>query len=396
MTAWRQAIELAIGEKDLAQLGAIARSRTEPASRVERARMLLAYREDPSFFAVAQAMGVHHQTVQRCVERALAYGPIAALDDRPRPGKEPTITAEAKAWVVNLACRKAKELGYPHELWTTRLLARHAREQGPAEGHSCLAKLAQGTLCTILNGQEIKPHKVRYYLERRDPQFKQKMAEVLCVYRQVKVIKETAAAAKQKPSDEVAIVSYDEKPGIQALATTAPDLPPELGSHATFARDHEYKRYGTVSLLAGIDLLTGQVHALVKDRHRSREFIEFLKLIDAAYPTHTTIKLILDNHSAHISKETRAWLAGQPAGRFKFTFTPKHGSWLNLVEGSKVQRARPSGGLEQAVATRRASSLPSDALCIGKVNVCELAHASGEVHGCPAVGDLNLPPSRAG
>ena len=156
MTAWRQAIELAIGEKDLAKLGAIARSRTEPASRVERARMLLAYREDPSFFAVAQNMGVHHQTVQRCVERALAYGPMAALDDRPRPGKEPTITAEAKAWVVNLACRKAKELGYPHELWTTRLLAHHAREQGPAEGHSCLAKLAQGTLCTILNGQEIK------------------------------------------------------------------------------------------------------------------------------------------------------------------------------------------------------------------------------------------------
>ena len=128
MTAWRQAIELAIGEKDLVELGAIARSRTEPASRVERARMLLAYREDPSFFAVAQDMGVHHQTVQRCVERALAYGPIAALDDRPRPGKKPTITAEAKAWVVNLACRKAKELGYPHELWTTRLLARHARD----------------------------------------------------------------------------------------------------------------------------------------------------------------------------------------------------------------------------------------------------------------------------
>jgi transposase len=341
MTAWRQAIELAMGEKDLAALGAIARSRTEPASRVERARMLLAYREDPSFFAVAQGMGVHHQTVQRCVERALAYGPIAALDDRPRPGKEPTITAEAKAWVVNLACRKAKELGYPHELWTTRLLARHAREQGPAEGHSCLAKLAQGTLCTILNGQEIKPHKVRYYLERRDPQFKQKMAEVLCVYRQVKLIKETAAAAKQKPSDAVAIVSYDEKPGIQALATTAPDLPPEPGKHASFARDHEYKRYGTVSLLAGIDLLTGQVHALVKDRHRSCEFIEFLKLIDAAYPTHTAIKLILDNHSAHISKETRAWLADQPAGRFEFVFTPKHGSWLNLIEGffSKLARS---------------------------------------------------------
>ena len=108
---------------------------------------------------------------------------------------------------------------------------------------------------------------------------------------------------------------------------------PEPGAHATFARDHEYKRHGTVSLLAGIDLLTGAVHALVKDRHRSREFVEFLKLLDAAYPAHTAIKLILDNHSAHISKETKAWLAEQPAGRFEFTFTPKHGSWLNLVEG---------------------------------------------------------------
>jgi len=341
MAGWRQAIELAIGEEDLATLGAIARSRTEPAGRVERAKMLMAYREDPSFFAVGQAMGVHHQTVQRCVERALAYGPIAALDDRPRPGREPTITAEAKAWVVNLACRKAKELGYPHEFWTTRLLARHVQEHGPREGHVCLGKLAQGTLCNILNEQEIKPHKVRYYLERRDPEFKAKMAEVLCVYREVKLIKEAAAAAKQKPSDVVAIVSYDEKPGIQALATTAPDLPPEPGVHATFARDHEYKRQGTVSLLAGIDLLSGQVHALVKDRHRSREFIEFLKLIDAAYPTHTAIKLILDNHSAHISKETKVWLADQPAGRFEFTFTPKHGSWLNLVEGffSKLARS---------------------------------------------------------
>jgi len=341
MAGWRQAIELAIGEEDLATLGAVARSRTEPAGRVERAKMLVAYREDPSFFAVGQAMGVHHQTVQRCVERALAYGPIAALDDRPRPGREPTITAEAKAWVVNLACRKAKELGYPHEFWTTRLLARHVQEHGPREGHVCLGKLAQGTLCNILNEQEIKPHKVRYYLERRDPEFKAKMAEVLCVYREVKLIKEAAAAAKQKPSDVVAIVSYDEKPGIQALATTAPDLPPEPGVHATFARDHEYKRQGTVSLLAGIDLLSGQVHALVKDRHRSREFIEFLKLLDAAYPTHTAIKLILDNHSAHISKETKVWLADQPAGRFEFTFTPKHGSWLNLVEGffSKLARS---------------------------------------------------------
>jgi hypothetical protein len=230
-----------------------------------------------------RALGLHHQTVQRCVERAVVEGPLAALGDRPRPGRAPTITLEAKAWLVSLACRNAKEFGYPHELWTTRLLAHHAREHGPAQGHACLANLAQGTVCKILDQDEVKPHKVRYYLEQRDPDFAEKMAEVLCVYRQVKILRQAAAGSKMKrPSKPVAIISYDEKPGIQAIATTAPDLPPEPGVHATFAREHEYKRHGTVSLLAGIDLVTGKVHALVKDRHRSREFIEFLKLLDAA------------------------------------------------------------------------------------------------------------------
>ena len=156
MTAWRRAFDLTIEEEDLARLLSISRSRTEPASRVERARMLLAYREDPSFFAVGQSLGAHHQTVQRCIERAVAYGVMTALDDRPRPGKEPTITPEAKAWLTSLACRKAKDLGYPHEVWTTRLLARHARDHGPAEGHACLGKLAQGTVCKILGENEVE------------------------------------------------------------------------------------------------------------------------------------------------------------------------------------------------------------------------------------------------
>lgn len=338
MAGWRRAIELALSDDEIATLTALSRSRTEPASRVSRAQMLLAYRENPSFCTVGRMLGVHHQTVERCVERALAYGAMAALDDRPRPGKEPTITPEAKAWLVSLACDKAKDHGYPHELWTTRLLARHARKHGPAAGHVCFANLVQGTVCKILGKEEIKPHKVRYYLENRDAEFDQKMAEVLCVYREVEVLKK--AAVKSNRCKPVAVVCCDEKPGIQAIATTAPDLPPEPGVHATFARDHEYKRHGTLSLLAGIDLLSGKVHALVRDRHRSREFIEFLKLLDAAYPEGTAIKLILDNHSAHISKETTAWLATRPVGRFEFTFTPKHGSWLNLIEGFFSKFAR--------------------------------------------------------
>src|ERR1700721_1826292 len=301
MAGWRRAVELAMTAEEIETLTALSRSRTEAARRVERAQMLLAYRQQPSFFAVGQKLGVHHQTVQRCVERALAYGALAALDDRPRPGKEPTITPEAKAWLVSLACDKAKEHGYPHELWTTRLLARHARERGPAAGHESLAHLGQGTGGKILK---------------------------------------KAAAKSKKSAKSAAIVSYDEKPGIQVNATTAPDLPPVPNVHATFARDHEYKRHGTLSLLAGIDLLTGKVHALVRVRHRTREFIEFLKLLDAAYPASTAIKLILDNPPAHTSRETRPWLDPRPPGRFDFTFTPKHGSWLNLIEGFFSKFAR--------------------------------------------------------
>jgi transposase len=335
MAAPRRVIDISIGDEDLTRLESIARSRTEPASWVQRARILLAYHADPSAYAVGEAVGVTHQTVQRCLDRAARFGVMAALDDTPRPGKVPRITPQARAWLISLACRKAKDLGYPHELWTMRLLARHVREHAMAAGHPCLASLAPGTVCKILGRHEVKPHKVRYYLERRDAAFEEKMAEVLCVYREVAVLR-----AADAETGDVAIISYDEKPGIQAIGNAAPDLPPIPGIHQSFARDHEYKRHGTLSLLAGIDLLTGTVHARVEERHRSREFVSFLKLLDAAYPANTAIKLILDNHAAHISKETNAWLATRPQGRFTLVFTPKHGSWLNLVEGFFSKMAR--------------------------------------------------------
>src|SRR5215471_17755895 len=126
-------------------------------------------------------------------------------------------------------------------------------------------------------------------------------------------------------------------------------LPPVPGTHPTTQRDHEYQRHGTVTLMAGIDLLTGTVHALVKDRHRSREFIEFLKIRDTAYPAATAINIILDNHSAHISRETKTWLKAQPDGRFAFVFTPKHGSWLNLVEGFSPKQRAPCSATSVSV-----------------------------------------------
>ena len=340
MVAPRRVVEFEMSEADRVGLEGIARSRSEKAGRVLRARLLLAYRETPSFYAVGRRIGVAHQTVTRCVERARDDGVMAALNERPRPGKEPTITSEAKAWLVSLACDKAKDHGYPHEIWTTRLLTRHAQEHCGAAGHDCLSRLSQGTLCKILAAQDLKPHKLRYYLERRDPDFAEKMAEVLCVYREVALLREADAGHGGGQEQMIAILSYDEKPGIQALGTTAPDLPPVPGKHQGFGRDHEYVRHGTLSLLAGIDLVTGKIHARLEERHRSREFVEFLKQVDAAYPCSTAIKLIMDNHSAHISKETKAWLALQPEGRFEFVFTPKHGSWLNLIEGFFSKMAR--------------------------------------------------------
>ena len=183
MVAPRRVIALPTNAEQRQRLREISRSRTEPTNRVERARIILAYLQDPSAYAVARTIRVTQQTVTRCLERAAELGVIAALDDRPRAGRDPVITTEAKTWLVALACRKANELGYPHELWTTRLLAAHARQHGPAAGHPSLGKLAQGTVCKILAEQEVKPHKLRYYLEQRDPEFEPKMAEILCVYR---------------------------------------------------------------------------------------------------------------------------------------------------------------------------------------------------------------------
>jgi len=309
------------------ELAAVSHSRSEPVSRVQRAQMLLAYASDETVSSIARRLRTNRPKVERCVDKALQLGVKAAMKDLPRSGRRARITAEARTWVVNLACQKPKDLGYSYEIWTTDLLARHVRRHCESAGHACLLKMARGTVSKILRASKIRPHKITYYLERRDCDFEAKMANVLCVYKEVQLLREKG----MNPSDLIAIVSYDEKPGIQAIENTAPDLMPVLGQYETLSRDHEYIRHGTVSLLAGIDLLTGRVHGLVADRHRSREFIQFLKRVNEAYPVTAKIRIVLDNHSAHISKETRAYLSTVP-NRFEFIFTPKHGSWLNLVE----------------------------------------------------------------
>jgi transposase len=312
--------------EDNSWLQQLSQSRSEPAGRVQRAQILLRYHTGDTVSAIAAALGTNRPRVERCLAKALELGVRSALQDLPGRGRRPTLSAEARIWVVALACQKPKDLGYAQELWTTRLLAKHVRKHGVAAGHPSLQRLSRGTVSKILRAQAVQPHKIHYYLERRDPMFETKMKQVLHVYKQVEIWHQAGA-----PSELTAVLSYDEKPGIQALENTAPDLPPVPGEHPAIGRDHEYVRHGTLSLLAGIDLWSGEVLGLVRDRHRSAEFIEFLRLADTHYPTASRIRMVLDNHSAHISRETRAFLATVP-NRFDFIFTPTHGSWLNLIE----------------------------------------------------------------
>ena len=321
----RARLKLSLSE--IETLTSLAQSRSETAGRVQRAAMLLRYQAGNTVSEIARSMGTNRPRVERCIGKALELGVQQALADLPGRGRRPTMTAEARAWVVALACQKPKDLGYAQELWTMQSLARHVRKHCAAAGHGSLAKLGRGTVSKILSANQVHPHKIQYYLERRDPEFDAKMVQVLHVYKEVEMWREKGSSA----SDLVAVLSYDEKPGIQALDNTAPDLPPVPGKHSTIGRDYEYVRHGTLSLLAGIDLLSGEVLGLVRKRHRSAEFIEFLKLAHAHYPAGARIRVVLDNHSAHISKETRAFLATLP-NRFEFTFTPTHGSWLNLIE----------------------------------------------------------------
>ena len=336
MPSQRQRAMLSIDEDVQLELDRISRSRTESAQRVERAKMLVDYASGDAVSAIARSLNTNRQKVDRCVRKALDIGALAALDDLPRKGRPTTISAASRAWLVALACRKPTELGYAEEMWTVRRLAGHARTHGREAGHAELSALAPSTVSKILASQEVRPHKITYYLERRDPQFDEKMAQVLCCYRKVALVRERDAAPD---APLTAYICYDEKPGIQAIGSTVPDRPPVPGEHATVGRDHEYVRHGTVTLMAAMDLVTGHVHRAVVDRHRSREFVDFLRGLDNAYSEGMTLRLILDNHSVHLSKETRAYLASVP-NRFEFVFTPKHASWLNLIETffSKVAR----------------------------------------------------------
>lgn len=329
-------IELSNEEREYLELQ--TRARTIQAQTVTRARILLLRADAMSIDAIADKVGLNRCSVMLCLKKFKEGGIENALFDAPGRGRNAEITDEEKAWIINIACQKPVDFGYAAETWTYAKLTSHINKTAEAAGYTRLSTIHKSTVNTILDKADIKPHKITYYCENRDPDFDSKMHNVLLVYKQLDMQFNESGELIVSDDSPVHVLSYDEKPGIQAIATTSDDLMPDE-RHPAISRDYEYKRLGTLSLLAAIDLQTGEAIPLVRDKHSSREYIEFLKLLDDKYQKGDKIRIVLDNLKVHTSEATRKYLATVP-GRFEFVFTPKHGSWLNMVEGffSKMTR----------------------------------------------------------
>ena len=329
-------IELSNEEREYLELQ--TRARTIQAQTVARARILLLRADSVSIDAIADKVGLNRCSVMLCLKKFKEGGIENALFDAPGRGRNAEITDEEKAWIINIACQKPIDFGYAAETWTYAKLTSHINKTAEAAGYARLSTIHKSTVNTILDKADIKPHKITYYCENRDPDFDSKMHNVLLVYKQLEMQFDESGKLIISEDTPIHMLSYDEKPGIQATATTSDDLMPDE-KHSTTNRDYEYKRLGTLSLLAAIDLQSGEAIPLVRDKHSSTEYIEFLKLLDDKYPKGDKIRIVLDNLKVHTSEATRKYLATVP-GRFEFVFTPKHGSWLNMVEGffSKMTR----------------------------------------------------------
>lgn len=336
----RKASSITLTAEDRNYLETQTRARTIQAQTVNRARILLLKADGCSIDDIADKVGINRKSVMLCLKKYADGGVENALFDAPGRGRNAEITDEEKAWIINIACQKPKDLGYSAETWTYARLTSHINKSAEAAGFIRLSTIHKSTVHKILDDAEIKPFRTRYYCEKRDPDFDSKMHNVLLVYKQLSFqFDENVQLLPWKEDEEIVhVLSYDEKPGIQAIATTSEDLLPDE-KHSAISRDYEYKRLGTLSLLAGIDLQTGEAIPLVTETHNSKDYIKFLKILDDKYPKGDKIRMVLDNLRVHTSEETKQYLATVP-GRFEFVFTPKHGSWLNMVEGffSKMTR----------------------------------------------------------
>jgi transposase len=291
------AVEIVLSEEERTQLESWARRRTSAQALAERARVVLACAEGLKNTEVAERLGVHRTMVTRWRNR-FAEHRLDGLTDEPRPGQPRKIT-DAKVEEVITKTLETTPKNATH--WSTRSMA---AEVG----------LNQTAISKIWRAFGLQPHRQDSWKLSKDPQFIDKVRDVVGLY--------------LNPPERAVVLCVDEKSQIQALDRTAPILPMLPGTPARAT--HDYKRSGTSSLYAALDLSTGKVIGALHSRHRAVEFKKFLQTIDREVPADLDVHIVLDNSSTHKTPAIRDWLIAHP--RFELHFTPTSSSWMNLVE----------------------------------------------------------------
>ena len=294
----RAGIEISVTPQDRARLEAIARDRNAKHKHVARAKVILATAEGCGTVEVMRRSGLSKPSVWRWQERFMLEGVDGLLRDKTRPPGKPRLPDETVRRVLDLTLSEP-----PGEAthWTGRMMAK-------ASGVSLRS------VQRIWTAHKLEPHRIRTFKLSRDPRLAEKLRDVVGLY--------------VDPPAHAVVLSVDEKSQIQALARTQPGLTMKSGQAATMT--HDYKRHGTTTLFAALDVLEGTVLGRCMQRHRHQEFIRFLNAIEAAVPAGRIVHVILDNYATHKHPKVLAWLCRHP--RFVFHFTPTSCSWLNAVE----------------------------------------------------------------
>ena len=293
-----QTVNVIIPSQDRERLLAIANGRSRRLKHIQRARIVLFSAERLSVLEVARRAGVSRPAVWRWQQRYGEEGVEGLLRDKTRkPGRAP-LSAEVVAEVLALTCSEP-----PTEVthWTGRAMAK-------AVGISLRA------VQRLWDAHRLQPHRLRTFKRSNDPEFAEKVEDVVGLY--------------MNPPAHAVVVSIDEKSQIQALDRTQPGLPLKPGKCGTMT--HDYKRNGTTTLFAALNVLDGTVVGRCMPRHRHQEFVKFLAAVERAVPAGKVVHAVLDNYATHKHPEVLEWLAENP--RWTFHFTPTSGSWLNAVE----------------------------------------------------------------
>src|SRR6266849_432042 len=294
----RVAPEVKLSNEQRQELEKLARGRTVTVRSAQRAKMILMAASGLTDSAIGEELGVSRQNVARWRGRFVARGLTGIEKDAPRPGRKPQISAKRVQQIVRLTTHE-KPTDATH--WSTRSMAR-------ATG------ISPASVRRLWQKHGLKPHLLRTFKLSNDPLFAEKVADIVGLY--------------LDPPEHALVLSVDEKSQVQALDRTQPGLPLKKGRAGTMT--HDYKRNGTTTLFAALDVLNGEVIGRCMPQHRHQEFLKFLKAIDRSTRKRFDIHCIADNYATHKKQEVKDWLAKHP--RFHLHFIPTSSSWLNLVE----------------------------------------------------------------